>query len=247
MARKLQNPLANIKAVMTDNAIGFNTGTDNGTSYGFQIQPVYAMDFPDKGFTFIPRGVIPILGLEPGARVPRIVDGGVPGTDSVWGLGDSIFQTFFAPHTENKVKWGLGPQLSLPTATDSRLAGPGWGAGIGGVITGAFSEELSYAALISNHWSFNDGYNVLTVQPMLYYNIAAVSGMVLSYNAPISYDWNASSGNEWTVPLGLTVGRTFAMKGGHGLDLSIGGYYNVVRPDGAADWQMRFGVTWIFP
>lgn len=34
MARKLQNPLANIKAVMTDNAIAFNTGTDNGTSYG---------------------------------------------------------------------------------------------------------------------------------------------------------------------------------------------------------------------
>jgi hypothetical protein len=49
MARKLQDPLANIKAVMTDNTIGFNTGDDDGTSYGFQIQPVYAIDLPDKG------------------------------------------------------------------------------------------------------------------------------------------------------------------------------------------------------
>lgn len=65
MAKKLQNPLANIKAVMTDNAIGFNTGDDEGTSYGFQIQPVYAIDMPEHGFTFIPRAVIPIMGLEP--------------------------------------------------------------------------------------------------------------------------------------------------------------------------------------
>jgi len=66
MARKLQKPLGNIKAIMTNNAIGFNTGDDNGTSYGFQIQPVYAIDFPDWGFTFLPRAIIPILGLEPG-------------------------------------------------------------------------------------------------------------------------------------------------------------------------------------
>ena len=62
MARKLQNPLANIKAVMTDNTIGYNTGIDEGTSYGFQIQPVYAVDVPSKGFTFIPRAVIPVNG-----------------------------------------------------------------------------------------------------------------------------------------------------------------------------------------
>lgn len=68
MARKLQDPLANIKAIMTDNTIGFNTGDDEGTSYGFQIQPVYAIDLPDKGFTFLPRVVIPITGLEPGTK-----------------------------------------------------------------------------------------------------------------------------------------------------------------------------------
>ena len=62
MARKMQNPLASIKAIMTDNTIGFDTGSDDGTSYGFQIQPVYAIDLEEGGFTFIPRAVLPVSG-----------------------------------------------------------------------------------------------------------------------------------------------------------------------------------------
>ena len=40
-ARKLQNPLANVKALMTDNDININTGSKGDrVSYGFQLQPV---------------------------------------------------------------------------------------------------------------------------------------------------------------------------------------------------------------
>ena len=108
MARKLKNPLANIKAIMTDNSIAFDTGNTDGTSYGFQIQPVYAIDFPEKGFTMIPRAVVPILGLEPGTKIPPI--GAPTSTEgSKSGIGDSIVQLFFAPHTEGSWKWGIGP------------------------------------------------------------------------------------------------------------------------------------------
>ena len=48
------------------------------------------------------------------------------------------------------------------------------------------------------------------------------------------------------MPFGLTLGRTFDMGGGNGLDLSIGPYYNVARPDGAANWMIRFGISWVF-
>lgn len=127
MQKKLQNPLASIKAVMTDNVIGFDSGNTEDTSFGFQVQPVYAIDFPDKGYTLIPRGVIPIIGLEPGADT-RITGQPNPAeTKSVWGLGDSIVQLFYAPHTEAGWKWGIGPQLSLPTATKQQLECPQWG------------------------------------------------------------------------------------------------------------------------
>ena len=35
--------------------------------------------------------------------------------------------------------------------------------------------------------------------------------------------------------------------GRNGLDLSVGPDYDVARPEGAADWMIRFGVTWLLP
>ena len=37
MAKKAQDPLADVKAIMTDNTIAFGGGNDDDTSYGFQI------------------------------------------------------------------------------------------------------------------------------------------------------------------------------------------------------------------
>ncbi len=247
MARKLQNPLANIKAVMTDNAIGFDTGNDGGTSYGWQLQPVYAIDFPDAGFTFLPRAIIPIMGLQPGTDVPPVGEPTPPGSGSVWGLGDMFVQTFFAPHTDGKVKYGFGPQFSLKTNTSSSLGGPDWGGGVVGIIVTDLTPSISFAGIVGNSWSFNGNFNSAIIQPMLFYNFASAPGMYVAYTAVISADWKASSDNRWTVPLGLSFGRTFSVGGGNGLDLMVGPYYNVARPRGGARWQVRYMVSWIFP
>ena len=247
MARKLQNPLANIRAVMTDNAIGFDTGNTNDTSYGFQIQPVYAMDQPDKGFTFLPRAVIPIMGLEPGTDAPPVGQPNPNANKNVWGLGDSIIQTFFAPYTDSSWKWGIGPQVSIPTATDKQLQGPGWGAGIVGVMTGDITSALSFSGIIANHWGDNGKFNTMTIQPMFFYNFPNRSGTSIAYNAVISADWKASSSNRWTVPLGFSYGKTWDLGQGRGFDLLLGPYYNIERPQGAARWQLRFGLSWLLP
>jgi hypothetical protein len=246
MQKKLQNPLANIKAVMTDNALGFDTGTTDDTSFGFQIQPVYAIDMPDKGFTFIPRAVVPILGLEPGTDIPPVGQPNPNETKSVWGLGDSMLQFFFAPHTDAKWKWGAGPQISVPTATKNQLEGPQWGAGLAGVVTGEITEKLAFAGIVGNHWGNSGKFNTMTLQPMFFYSLPT-AGTAIAYSAVISADWEATSGNRWTVPLGASFNKTWDMGGGHGFDLIVGPYYNVVRPDGGARWQLRFGFSWLFP
>ena len=246
MARKLQNPLANIKAMMTDNTIGFDTGKDGGTSYSFQLQPLYAIDMPEQGFTILPRGVIPILGLEPGTDLPVIGDPS-SNTSSKWGLGDSMLQLFIAPHLESEWKWGLGPMFSIPTHTDDAFKGADWGAGAAGILVGNITPDLSFAGIIGNVWGDSGNFNTLTLQPMFYYNIASMPGTSIAYNAVISADWEASNDNRWTVPIGFTYSKTLDMGTGNGLDLSVGPYYNAVRPDGAARWQIRFGVNWLFP
>ncbi len=249
MARKLQNPLANIKALMTDNVIGFNTGSTEDTSFGFQLQPVYAIDIPDKGMTLIPRAVIPIMGLEPGTKTPITGQDGqpIPGIESVWGVSDTILQLFIAPHLKSKWKWGVGPQISLPTHTEDQLKGPEWGAGLAGILVGNFTEQLSFAGIAANHWGFDGNFNSALIQPMLFYNWISVPGAYWAYNAVIAADWKAPSSDTWTVPLGVSIGRTFDMGGGNALDAMVGPYKNVVRPTGAADWTLRFQVNWMFP
>ena len=89
MARKLQDPLANMSAVMTDNDILFKTG-DGDVSAQFQIQPVHAFDFLDAGFSFIARGVIPIIDAAPLADLPPIGEPLPPGDSITWGIGDIV-------------------------------------------------------------------------------------------------------------------------------------------------------------
>jgi hypothetical protein len=245
MARKLQDPLANISALMTENVILLNT--NGGTSFNFQLQPVQAFDFPDQGFSFIARGVIPILGFEPGGQAPILGNPTEPGGSRVWGLGDSILQTFFAPKSDAAWKWGIGPQISFPTATDSRLTGPGWGGGVSAVVVGGLTDELSLAVIGGHLWGSQSGYSTTLIQPALFYNPPQLPGLAIGYNAGITYDWSTNSNNALTLPLGAMVGQTLDIGDGFGLDLNIGAYYNAVRPDGAGDWQIKFGISLLFP
>ncbi len=245
MQAKLQNPLAAIKLVTADNAIATDTGNTGETSYGFSLQGMYAIDVPEKKFSFLPRVVVPVLGLEPGTDVPPVGQPDPNATKSTWGVGDSVLQFLFAPYTKGSWKWGGGPTLSLPTATEKELEGPQLGAGLAGVLVGNFTEKLSFAGILANQWGDSGKFNTMTLQPMFFYSLAPAKS--LAYNAVISADWEASSSNRWTVPLGLSYNQTWDMGGGHGFDLMVGPYYNVVRPDGGARWQLRFAFSWIFP
>ena len=246
MARKLQDPLANMTAIMTDNDVSWGTGNDS-ESYGFQFQPVKAFSFDDIGMNFIARAIIPFIGQAPDSQ--RVLLGApVDGTDSyTWGLSDISTQFFFSPKSDSPWKWGVGPMVSLKTRTNERLAGPGWGGGAVGVLTGSLTEDIS-ASFIGGHlWGQESGFSTSFLQPMMFYNVPGAPGWAVGFNNTIAYDWNATSGNEWTVPLGVTIGKTFDLGGGHGLDINCGPYWNVVKPEGAADFVFKFGLTWLMP
>ena len=243
MARKLQDPLANISALMTDNDILFKTGQDE-TSYSFQLQPVQA--FPFEKLNFIARAVVPIMGLAPEAQRPGLGPPLPPGGDYTWGLGDIATQFFFSPKSDSDVKWGLGPTISWQTRTNSKLAGPGWGAGPIAVLVGG-AGNVSVAILGGHLWDFDNSFSLSFTQPMVFYNFPNAPGWTLGYNNTISYDWKAPSGNAWTVPIGAMAGKTTDLGGGWGLDLSLGAYWNAVRPEGAAAWSLKYGITLLAP
>ena len=244
IAKALQDPLASITAIMSDNTVNFNTGNpDSTTGYNLQLQPVYAVPF--RTFNFVPRAVIPIIGAPGGANFPNL-PGQPPSTSMTWGLSDIILQTFFSPKSEGGWKWGLGPQFSLATATDSAVAGAGWGAGVGAVLVGDVGR-VSIAALANQHWSFDGDFSLATLQPMLFYNFAKPAGFTINYNNSITVDWKAPSGNRGSVPLGLGISQAFQLGGGHGLDIGLGGYYMVARPEGGPRAQLKILLSWLIP
>ena len=243
IARKLQDPLANIKMLLFDNGVDFKTGNDD-ISYTFSVQPVYAI--PMESYNIVLRGVIPVVGLSPGAQDPIIGEPLPPGRNDTWGISDSQLQVFFSPKSDSAWKWGLGPVLSLKTHTDSKLEGAGWGAGAAAVLVGSFSENVSFS-MVAGHTEGENSFSSSFIQPMLFYNVPGIEGMAVSYNNTSTYNHNAKSKNAWTVPLGMTVSKTFVLESGIGLDLGIGYYNNVKRPEGAADWTLKWSVAIVFP
>ena len=245
MAKKLQDPLANITALMTDNELMFKTGNDQ-TSYSFQLQPIKAWSFDKLGINFIARGIVPILGMAPESQKANIGEPLPSSTDYTWGLGDVLTQFFFSPKTDKAIKWGVGPVLSWNTHSKSSLAGSGWGAGVTAVVVGGKSN-ISYAIIGTQLWGYDGSFSSLAIQPMFYYNFPTMPGNALAYLAPLSYDFMASKGNEFTIPVGLSYSKVIDVGKGNGIELMIGPYYNAVRPKGAAAWRVKWGVNWLLP
>ena len=156
-----------------------------------------------------------------------------------------MIQTFYAPKpAEGAPALGFGAQFSLPTRTDSALAGAGWGAGPAFVIFGQ-AGDLSWGSVLGHMWGEN-GYNVSILQPILVYGLG--DGWYFGYNNVLSYNWNAPAGssNE-LIPIGAMAGRTWVINdAGTAVDLNVG-YYAVNRsPTGGPDRQFKFGISFFF-
>ena len=78
------------------------------------------------------------------------------------------------------------------------------------------------------------------------YLLKSMPGVYIGYNNSLTYNWNEDPDNAWAVPLGLTFGKAVVFESGDFMDLSVGVYPLVVRPDGAPSWQLKLGVSYFF-
>jgi hypothetical protein len=84
----------------------------------------------------------------------------------------------------------------------------------------------------------------MLIQPFLNYNLPG--GWYLTSSPVITANWEASSGNKWTVPIGGGAGKIFRI-GKPPLNAQLAAFYNVERPDNGPDWTLRFQVQFLFP
>jgi hypothetical protein len=171
----------------------------------------------------------------------------VPG-DGATGLGDFNYSLFFSPVKYDKIIWGVGPSISMPTATDDELGTGKWS--VGPTAVALTQPGWGSVGILGRHiWSIAGGsdrrnVNQTLIEPFLNYNLD--KGWFLISDLIITANWEASSGNEWTVPLGGGFGRIFTI-GNQAINSRLEAYYNVERPAGAPDRQLSFTWQFLFP
>jgi len=116
LAAKTQNPVGAMYSVPFK--FTFDYGADNGEATFLNIQPVIPVTVGD--WNLINRVIMPLIdtpGLVTGTpEIPNPVQG-----DGATGLGDINYSVFLSPAKPGKIIWGIGPSLTMNTATDDQL------------------------------------------------------------------------------------------------------------------------------
>lgn len=239
LAKLSQNPVANLISVPFQNNTNFDYGPNDETQNILNIQPVIPVTL-NENWNLITRTIFPLL-WQPGLT---------PNEGTTFGLGDTQLSAFLSPANAKGWIWGVGAIAQIPTHTDGNLGNDNWGLGPTAVVLHLDKgDPWVYGMLANNVWSLGTSssapkYNNFLLQPFVNYNLKGGTYLV---SAPIlTANWEADSGNQWTVPLGGGIGHIFHL-GKLPLNSQIGAYYNVVRPDDGPSWQLRLQVQLMFP
>lgn len=241
LARAAQNPVADMISVPFQWNYNFDVGPLEKDQHIVNFQPVIPFGLTDD-WNLVTRAILPFVSQPAFA----------PGQGRENGIGDLSVTAFFSPKkpTASGWIWGAGPVAVFDTATDDRLGQGAWSIGPSAVFL-KMTGPWVLGALINNVWSVseNEGrgrVNQMLLQPFINYNFPAKPGRYLSFSPVITANWEASSSNTWTVPLGLAIGQIMPI-GGVPVNLQAGAFYNVARPDFAARWQVRLQLVLLFP
>jgi hypothetical protein len=223
LAKKSQNPVANLISVPFENNTNFGVGPE---------------DVNIGKMNLINRFILPVTYQE-----ERIV-----GEGSEFGLGDFTYQAFFSPAEPSGVVWGAGPAFVFPTNTDDRLGVDKWSAGAAFVALAKPGPWL-VGALVQNVWSYagdDDAPDVNFFSFQYFVNYNFKSGWYLTSTPTMTADWEADSDDRWTVPVGGGIGKLVRF-GKQPVDIKAQAFWNVEKPDGAADWTLQLQFKLLFP
>jgi hypothetical protein len=236
LAKETQNPVANLISVPFQNNFNFNVGPNHVTQYNLNFQPVIPISL-NEDWNLITRTIVPVINQPSPAH-------GVP---SAFGLGDINPTLFFAPAKATKFIWGVGPTFTFPTATDPLLGNQKWDAGPA-VVALIMQGPWVVGALANQQWSFagwgHQNVSAFLVQPFVNYNLP--KAWYIAAGPIMTANWKADSDNRWTVPLGGGIGKIQKF-GKLPINFSLQAFANVVRPNNAPSWQLRFQVQFLFP
>jgi hypothetical protein len=206
---------------------------------------IYGTD--QQSNAFLLRGVLPqkLLGLPQILRFTLPVVTAPNGSGYTNGLGDlNLFDLFIFP---GKVTIGVGPQLTIPTATE-KLTGTGkWQAGLAGVALTTGKRGL-LGALVTWQHSFagpsdRPDQNGLAFQPL------GILNLPKAWYLRSTATWNFDLAHDvWVIPLGAGIGKVWVLHNGTTVNVFGEPQFTVAHSgDGQPKLQLFAGVNLQFP
>lgn len=235
LAKQLQNPIASLISVPFQGNFDFGFDPNDGSRMIINIQPVIPMSIGEY-WNLITRVILPVVSQN---------DIYGP-SGNQFGLGDVTLSAFFSPKapTKSGLIWGVGPVLSIPTATDQLLGTEKFG--VGPTAIGLMQVGKITVGLLFNHvWSVAGSdsradINNSFFQPFLAKNFKG--GYALSLNTELSQNWDAEA---TTGTINLTGSKVIAL-GKQRAQVAVGPRIPYGNGNNL-DWGFRAQFTLLFP
>jgi len=215
-----------------------------------QIQNIYVGDYHnlsgETGNSVVLRPVVPFttgsLNHIARATIPYVTHS--PSDET--GLGDSVLFDLIV-FNRSWGRWGIGPVVLIPTATEDALGAEKWAAGpaLGFV---AQTPDYIWGLFNQNLFSFagnddRDEVKLSILQPILNYSLPNKWSVGVS-EMNVTYDWDK---DDWVnLPLGVKVSKLLKL-GTQPVQLSGSYEYNFQDDYVAPEWSVNFTLKLLFP
>lgn len=224
LSKKLNNPISDLVSVPFQFNWEFGYGPNDDMHHILNLQPVVPFRIREHT-NMIARLIAPTVSV-PGATV----------------AGDMTFSLFFSPARSTSWIWGAGPALLLPRS------GPKWAVGPT-VVALKQKGPVTYGILANQLWSVAGDnaaadVNQTFLQP--FFAHTDKNAITYSVNSETTVNWEAPSGDQWTIPLNFLVSK-FAKFGQFPTSYGAGIGIFVDSPSGGPEWKLRAVMTLILP
>lgn len=223
---KIQNPIANMVSI----PMNYNLSINDENANVLNIQPVIPVALSEK-WLMITRTIVPFMNVPSQSGYQN-------------GIGNITLLAAITPVKKSTFTWGIGPAFMLPTITQ----GLGFEKFSIGPSIAAINQVngFTYGLLLQNFFSVSgpsDSPDVNFFYSQLILSKKLNNGWYLYSSPNITADWNAPSGKQWTIPLGLGGGKLIPNKY-LPINLKAGVFKYVAHPTDA-DWLIQAQATFI--
>ena len=245
VARELSNPNSSLATLTMKNQYRWYTGdlpdADDQDNYTMLLQPVFPLSLPKDGSgdnsTIFFRPGIPLVFNQP---VPGEKDG-VFDWEGISALGDIGFDLSYGVSKKSGLLWAFGMVGTLPTATDSDVAGKQLRLGPEFLLA-KFEKWGLYGIFPSHQWDVTGWSDepFSTTQLQLVLTFILSDGWTAGTSPIGYYNWESS---DWTIPIQLNVSKTVVL-GKMPWKFQVEANYYVEQPDAfGPEWMISFNIS----